>query len=163
MTENVFGRTVGGNICSNRNSIFGSKYTLSYVGKVVPRSIHAITVAGGSGSNDWRCAIYDSAYNLVAITEERRISDGWHTFNIITPDVILTGPAEYFLCSWSNNISDGGRPRCHWEPATTTIYHDRTYDGNDFPDILVESSSTSRNNTIYCTYDIIKRSGRRKA
>ncbi|GAI93314.1 unnamed protein product, partial [marine sediment metagenome] len=81
--------------------IAGSKFTLSEAGSAT--SITAYNY--GSSTSTTKCAIYDSALNLVGETEENSpLLLDWTTYNF-SPSVYLTA-GDYWLLLWTSAVTD---------------------------------------------------------
>ena len=136
---------------SIENTIRGARFQPSYDG--VATSITAyIDVSSLSGRlAKVKSAIYSDAHVLLADTEEKLVStDGWVTFNLLSPLSVTSG-TNYILVAWSDLGTGSVSVRYHdGSSSTQGHYLSGTY--GSWPAPSASFSHEDREYSIYCTY-----------
>jgi hypothetical protein len=105
-----------------------------------------------------KCALYDSALNLVAnsMTQQLSFSDGWNTFNFNTTKPVLQANAWYYIVIWSS--ASGGQGYLNYaESGGYGIFSDsETYSPGDYSGFPTPFENTTVDGdglaSIYCSY-----------
>ena len=141
----TFGKTdIGAVTGTCDNCIMGSVYTCPEVGTAQSITAYILQQAGFK----FKCSLYlASDMSLVGVTEEKVTTEtkyDWLLLNFPAPKPSLLN-VPYLLDIWSDSASYVFR-----DTAETRIYKSLAY--NNFPNPLVDYTSTTGDCSIYCTY-----------
>ena len=132
--------------------ILGSLYNLSENGSVSKLTAH---VKYSGSAADCKCVIYDSSFNLVALSNEVNVSNStsaWIDFPLASAVPLVAG--NYWLCLWSGTATEGiAFSRTSF--GGTEAYEERSYTGGSPPDPWVPDADDDDNQwSIYATYTV---------
>lgn len=144
--------TVGGIGGSCKNRVFGTLFPMNNengIGVSITADCLCTTT-----NKKYKCAIYDSGSNLLAVTEEKTLVAGavrqQVTFNFTTSPS-LTANAQYYLVAWVESLLNAGGIDYEADVNFDTYRDDEAYDG--FPNPAAFAVFVANNKCqIFCTY-----------
>lgn len=143
-----FGNKTIGSGWGNVRKIYASRANLSEDGTAQKITLY---VSGWADGKKAKCALYDSAYNLVAVTEEKTASGlttGWVDFDFPTPPELTAG--DYWL---AYQIEDGQGLQASVGAPFVLIYKGQAY-GAFIDPLTWDSWNNNYSSAIYCTYEV---------